>query len=437
MTKRRVIVVGGGPAGLMAAGEAAGGGAKVHLFEKMDRPALKLGITGKGRCNLTNMTPLPEFLEHFRPDGRVLRQAFARFFRSDLITFLNEQGVPTVRERGGRIFPASGQARDVVRALLHWVRAQGVAVHTLRPAKQLLIEGGRVAGLQVSRGRLSGEMSARTIASALESQHADAVIIATGGASYQATGSTGDGYRLAAHAGHTVVPVRPALISLVTAGDATSRCQGVALGNVRAKVLVDDHQTAAAFGEMLFTEYGLSGPIILSLSGSAVDALREGRRVSISIDLKPALDSSRLDARLLRDLDRHGSEPFWLLLRRLLPRRLIAPCIDLVGIPAGKPGHQISAPERRRLGIWLKDFRFNVIGHRPFDEAVITAGGVAMDEIDPRSMASRLLEGLYFAGEVLDIDADTGGYNLQAAFSTGWLAGRAAAQQTPYCQAFQ
>jgi predicted Rossmann fold flavoprotein len=218
------------------------------------------------------------------------------------------------------------------------------------------------------------------------------------------------------------------LISLVTAGDTASRCQGVALRNVRVRVWVDDREVATAFGEMLFTDYGLSGPVILAVSGRVVDALRAGHSVNISIDLKPALEGSRLDARLLRDLDKYGSEQFWVLLRRLLPKRLIAPCVDLVGIPASKPGHQISARERRRLRLWLKDFRFTVTGHRPFDEAVITAGGVDMREIDSRNMASRLVGGLYFAGEVLDIDADTGGYNLQAAFSTGWLAGRAAAR---------
>ena len=410
MTSRQVIVIGGGAAGLMAAGQAAELGAETLLLEKMDRPGRKLRIAGKGRCNLTNVAPVSEFITHFGPNGRFLRQAFAQFFNTDLVAFFEELGVRTVAERGGRVFPASGQAQDVVDALVWWIGKQGVTLRTRSPVERLLVEGGRVVGVQVS------------------SYPTDAVIVATGGASYPATGSTGDGYRLAESVGHTIVPIRPALVPLETAGDIAPRLQGLSLRNVTVRVWVNRQKQAEAFGEMLFTHFGLSGPIILSLSRQVVDALRLGQRVILSIDLKPALDERKLDARLLRDLDAHGKQQFRTLLKELLPRKLIPVCIDLTGIPPDKMAHQITSEERQRLRTWLKDFRLEVTGHRPFTEAIITAGGVDTREVDPRTMASRLVEGLYFAGEVLDVDADTGGYNLQAAFSTGWLAGRSAAR---------
>ena len=426
MTERRVIVIGGGVAGLMAAGQAAELGAETLLLEKMKRPGNKLRITGKGRCNLTNVTPLSEFIVHFGPNGRFLRQAFSRFFTPELVAFFEELGVRTVTERGGRVFPASGRAQDVVDALVRWVGERGVTLRTRSPVKQLLVEGGRVVGVRVSGNQVSSEKPGFSPAG--QAYRADGVIVATGGASYPATGSTGDGYRLAAAVGHSIVPLRPALVPLETAGDVAPRLQGLSLRHVTVRMWVNGKKRAEAFGEMLFTHFGLSGPIILSLSGRVVDALRQGQRVVLSIDLKPALDERKLDVRLLRDLDMHGKRQFRTLLEALLPRKLIPVCIDLTSISPYKVGHQITAQERRRLRTWLKDFRLEVTGYRPSTEAIITAGGVDTREIDPRTMASRLVEGLYFAGEVLDVDADTGGYNLQAAFSTGWLAGRAAAR---------
>ena len=398
---------------MMAAGQAAEVGAETLLLEKMDRPGRKLRIAGKGRCNLTNLAPLSEFVAHFGPNGRFLRQAFAQFSNSDLVAFFEKLGVRTVTERGGRVFPVSGQAQDVVDALVRWIRDQGATLRTRSPVERLLVEEGRVTGVQVSQGQV---------------YHADAAIVATGGASYPATGSTGDGYRLAASLGHTIVPIRPALVPLETAGDVAPRLQGLSLRNVTVRVWGNGQKQAEAFGEMLFTHFGVSGPIILSLSRQVVDALRLGQRVILAIDLKPALDEGKLDARLLRDLDAHGKQQFRTLLKGLLPRKLVPACIDLTGIPSDKRAHQITSEERQRLRTWLKDFRLEVTGHRPFAEAIITAGGVDTREVDPRTMASRLVEGLYFAGEVLDVDADTGGYNLQAAFSTGWVAGRSAAQ---------
>jgi predicted Rossmann fold flavoprotein len=280
------------------------------------------------------------------------------------------------------------------------------------PVEQLLVEERHVTGVRGGGGRVF---------------HGDAVVIVTGGASYPATGSTGDGYRLAESVGHTIVPIRPALVPLVTGGDIAPRLQGLSLRDVTVRVLAGGKKRGEAFGEMLFTHFGLSGPIILSLSRQVVDLLSRGECVVLSIDLKPALDERKLDARLQRDVVSHGKQQFRTLLKGLLPAKLIQVCIDLTGIPPEKRAHQLTAQERRRLRIWLKDFRVEVTGHRPIAEAIVTAGGVDTREIDPRTMASRLVEGLYFAGEVLDLDADTGGYNLQAAFSTGWVAGRSAA----------
>jgi predicted Rossmann fold flavoprotein len=426
MASRRIIVVGGGAAGLMAAGQAAQLGADTLLLEKMNRPARKLRITGKGRCNLTNVAPVSAFITHFGPNGRFLRQAFQQFFASDLIAFFEGLQVYTVTERGGRVFPASGQAQEVVDALIRWAGEQGVTLQIRSPVDRLIVEGKRVVGVHVSRDRVSKKK--RGLSSPEQDHYADAVIVAAGGASYPGTGSTGDGYRLARSVGHAIVPIRPALVPLETGGDIAPSLQGLSLRNVTVRVWIDGKRQAEMFGEMIFTHFGVSGPIILSLSKQIVDALRQGQQATLSIDLKPALDEHTLDARLLRDLEAHGKRQFRTLLKGLLPSKLVPVCADLTAISPHKVGHQITAQERRRLRTWLKDFRLEVTGYRPFEEAIITAGGVDTREVDPRTMASRLVEGLYFAGEVLDVDADTGGYNLQAAFSTGWLAGRSAAR---------
>jgi predicted Rossmann fold flavoprotein len=417
---RKVIVIGGGASGLLAAGQAAEQGAETLILEKMRRPGLKLRITGKGRCNLTNIAPLPDFIAHFGQAGRFLRNAFSRFFVSDLVEFFENLGVHTVTERGGRVFPESGEAHEIANALEKWANECGVAVRSQSSVKQLIVEKGRVVGVLVENATNQRGSSGRTY-------HADSVIIATGGASYPATGSTGDGYRLAESVGHTIVPIRPALVPLVTAGDIAARLQGLSLRNVNVRLMIDGKKRAEAFGEMIFTHFGVSGPVILTLSRQVVDALQVKQRVVISIDHKPALDNRKLDARLLRDLDAHGRKKFRALLKGLLPSKLIPVCADLSGIPLDTMLHQITAQQRKTLRLWLKDFRQEVTGHRPFSEAIITAGGVDTREVDPSTMASRIVKGLYFAGEVLDLDADTGGYNLQAAFSTGWVAGRAAA----------
>ena len=428
MSNPRVIVIGGGPAGLIAAGQAAKLGAETLLLEKMDRPGRKLRITGKGRCNLTNIAPLSQFIEHFRPNGRFLRQAFSQFLTSELLAFFEELGVPTVTERGGRVFPASGRAQDVVDALVNWIAECGVKVRNRSKVERLNVEGEKVTGVKVYKAASRMRKASAIRPSCGQIYHADAVIVATGGASYPETGSTGDGYQLAELAGHSIVQIRPALVPLETRGDIAQRLQGLSLRNVKVQVRVDGKKRGQGFGEMIFTHFGVSGPVVLSLSRQVVDALRLGQKVELSIDLKPALDHGKLDARLLRELDAHGKQHFRTLLKELLPRKLIPVCMDLVDIFPGKVGHQITTRERKRLRIWLKDFRLQVNAYRPFKEAVVTAGGVNTREVEPRTMASRIVENLYFAGEVLDVDADTGGYNLQAAFSTGWVAGRSAAQ---------
>jgi predicted Rossmann fold flavoprotein len=414
MKKRKIIVIGGGPAGLMAAGQAAEAGAETLLLEKMKKTGLKLCITGKGRCNITNIAEISDFISHFGKTGPFLRQAFARFFNTDLMEFLNELGLELVTERGGRVFPASGKATDVREVLLQWNKRSGVKIKNSAPVDKILTQDKRITGV-VSQGKKIT---------------CDAVIIATGGASYPVTGSTGDGYRLCESAAHTVIPVRQALVPLVTSGGVAKKMTGLNLRNVNVRMFINGKKKKEEFGEVVFTEFGLTGPTILTLSGEAVDNLRSGQKVTFSIDLKPALDEKKLDARLQRDIASRGKEQINSLLRGLVAREMVPVCLDLIGIPADHPVCKISAQERKRLRTWLKDFRFEVVAYRPFTEAIITAGGMDTREIDPRTMESRKVKGLFIAGELLDIQADTGGYNLQAAFSTGWLAGRSAAQPT-------
>jgi predicted Rossmann fold flavoprotein len=411
MKPRRIIVIGGGAAGMMAAGHAAAAGAQVLLLEKMNRPGRKLAITGKGRCNLTNIAGIKEFIDHFGPNGRFLRQAFAAFFAPELMAFLEQQGLELVSERGGRVFPAGGKATEVVKAFQRWLRRCGVQIKTSAPVELLLTTKGKISGVLADN----------------ETLDCDAVILATGGASYAATGSSGDGYRLAASIGHTIVPIRPALVPLEIGGGLTAPMDGLDLRNVNVRLLKSGKRCRQEFGEMIFTEFGVTGPVILTLSGEVVDGLRSGAGMALSIDLKPALDEQKLEARLLRDLESRNKEKMSSVLRGLLPREMIPVCLKLNDIPDDRLAGQLTAKERKRLKTWLKDFRLPISGHRPFSEAIITAGGVNLKEVDPRTMESRKARGLYLAGEILDIQGDTGGYNLQAAFSMGWLAGRAAA----------
>jgi predicted Rossmann fold flavoprotein len=416
----QVVVVGGGAAGLMAAGQVAAAGAPALLLERTPRLANKLRITGKGRCNLTNTASLDSFLAHFSSangesgNHLFLRNAFARFFVADLVAFFEELGVAIEVERGGRVFPAAGEVpggRRVAEALVRFARGQGARIRLRARVARLLVADDRLQGVVLE----SGEQIA-----------AEAAILATGGASYPGTGSSGDGYRLAEEIGHRIVPIRPALVPLVIGGTEPKAMMGLSLRNVGVSLLLDGKEVTRDFGEMLFTHYGVSGPIILTLSGLAVQRLGRGR-LEMSINLKPALNPEKLDARLQRDFDRYSRRSYRNILKGLLPKKMIDVVVARTGVSPDKPGHQITAEERGRLRELLHDFRLPVVGHRPLEEAIVTAGGVDTREIDPRSMASRLVQGLYFAGEVLNVQADTGGYNLQAAFSTGYVAGRAAA----------
>jgi len=409
--QQQVVVVGGGTSGMMAAGRAAECGADVLLLEKTPRLGNKLRLTGKGRCNLTNEVELPQFITHFGETGRFLYGAFSRFFVQDLRGFFDQRGVPTVVERGGRVFPASNDARQVAAALEGYLVVNGVQIRRRCPVEHLLAEGGRVLGVEVRSGAIRSA----------------AVILATGGASYPRTGSSGDGYRLAAEVGHHIVPIRPALVPLATKEQWVRALQGLSLRNVQVTLLLNEAEIGRGLGEMLFTHFGVSGPIVLTLSKRAVDALAKGQ-VCMSINLKPALSFEELDQRLQRELDAHGRRQLRNTLAELLPDRMIDVFVTLLGIPADKRGHQITAVERKRITALLQDLRVTITGSRPIAEAIITAGGINTTEIDPRTMESKLIKGLFFCGEVIDVDADTGGYNLQAAFSTGYLAGESAAR---------
>lgn len=407
-----IIIAGGGAAGLMAAGQAAEAGCSVLILEKMKQPGRKISISGKGRCNLTNTADLTDFLNHFSKSGKFLRQSFHHFFSHDLIDFLEGHHLPVVTERGGRVFPASGNAREVVQVLQQWLEDCGGIVRTSCPVERIVVDRSSITGV-VAKGKKIP---------------CNQLIITTGGASYPATGSTGDGYALAEQAGHSIVPIQPALVPLVTKGSIAGRMAGLQLRNINLRCYINGRKKRELFGELQFMPYGLSGPVVLTMSSQVVAALDKGEEVVLAIDLKPALDEQKLDARLQRDFTSRHKEPLESVLRGLLPREMVKVALELNELPPDRQAGTVRAAERKRLRSWLKNFRFQVSSHRPIKEAIVTSGGVDTREVDPRTMESKLTRGLYFAGEVLDLQADTGGYNLQAAFSTGWLAGRSAAE---------
>jgi len=392
----------------MAAGVAAKSGARTLLLEKMMRPGRKLRITGKGRCNITNIAEQSDFIEHFGKTGNSLRQAFAQYFSNDIMQHLESLGVKLVTERGGRVFTASGKAQDVVDAMVGWITKQGCKNHCGIAVDELMIDNGKICGVKCGEHTFM----------------AKSVILTTGGASYPATGSTGDGYKLAATVGHTIIPTRPALVPLETEERIVRDLAGLALRNIRMRVFTDSKQTDEQFGELSFETYGVTGPVILTASGAIVDALQAKHKVVLALDLKPGLSEEKLDARLLRDLEKRGKEPMSSLLRGLMPKQLVRPCLRGCKIQGHRIGSSIRENDRKRLLKWLKDFRLTISGSRPLKEAIVTAGGVDMREINPKTMESKLIENLFIAGELLDVHADTGGYNLQAAFSTGWIAGK-------------
>ena len=408
-----VLVIGAGAAGLLAGGRAAECGGKVLILEKMRQPGQKLLITGKGRCNITNNAPVSEFIKHVYPNGKFLRNTFSQFFSKDIIELLQKYGTEATLERGGRYFPTSNKSADVLNALLKWVSELDVEIRCGEKVEKIVTEDNQVRGV-ISNGKFI---------------QANRVILAAGGKSYPGTGSTGDGYELAKQAGHSVVPARPALVSLETEGDVAQKLQGLNLKNAKAVVWVNGKKAGEDFGEMLFTHFGLSGPIILTLSRIVVDELQKKNNVEITIDLKPALDEQKLDNRLIRDLNEHGKKKLGNIFRNWLPSSMIPVFIELLELDVEKEYHQVSAAERKKIRYLLKNLRFKMTGHRSFKEAIITAGGIPTKEIYPKTMESKLTKGLYFAGEVIDMDAETGGYNLQIAWSTGWTAGESCMQK--------
>ncbi len=419
----RMIVIGAGAAGLMAAGRAAELGAGVLLLEKTQEAGKKILVSGKERCNVTNAAPMETFLKHYGENWQFLRNAYYRFFRDELLALLARYGVKTQVERGGRIFPTSGRAEDVRDALLRYATEHGARVRYETPVAEITAEGGAVRGVRTRGGR---------------DVLADAVILATGGASWPGTGSTGDGYRMAQAVGHTIVPLRPALVPLTVRSTARAKAlQGVSLRNVRCTLLTRDESGTARpidppypvppTGEMIFTHFGVSGPLVLTLSLAAVDALRAGQRVWLSIDLKPGMTAEQVRQRLQREFEAQSKKHLHNLLHGWVPNALAEVLVAVSGLAPARPVHTIRAEEREVLVQLFKDFRWEITGSLPLASGMVTAGGVALDEVNPRSFASKVVDGLYIVGETLDIAADTGGYNLQAAFSSGHLAGEAAA----------
>ena len=399
-----VIVVGGGAAGLMAAGAAASRGLSVGLFDKNQQLGRKVRITGKGRCNVTNNCSVEEVVASCPRGGKFLYGALSAFSPQDTMAFFEGQGVPLKTERGRRVFPVSDNAHQIADALARWA---GEAQVIRQAVTEVLTEDGRAVGVKTAQG----------------AYHAQGVILCCGGASYPGTGSNGDGYKLASQLGHTIVKPTPSLVPLVERGDWCSRLMGLSLRNCGVKVTQQGKKKPVYedFGEMLFTHFGLSGPTILSASAH-LHPMEPGK-YTVHIDLKPALSPQQLDQRLLRDLEGHKNKFFANSLEELLPQKLIPVVVERSGIPGETRCNSVTKEQRRALLELLKDFSLEVEGFRPIAEAIVTSGGVSLKEIDPRTMESKRVPGLYFAGELMDADAYTGGYNLQIAFATGRLAG--------------
>jgi predicted Rossmann fold flavoprotein len=399
-----VIVVGGGAAGLMAAGAAASRGLSVGLFDKNQQLGRKVRITGKGRCNVTNNCSVEEVVASCPRGGKFLYGALSAFSPQDTMAFFEGQGVPLKTERGRRVFPVSDNAHQIADALARWA---GKAQVIRQAVTEVLTEGGRAVGVKTAQG----------------AYHAQGVILCCGGASYPGTGSNGDGYKLASQLGHTIVKPTPSLVPLVERGDWCSQLMGLSLRNCGVKVTQQGKKKPVYedFGELLFTHFGLSGPTILSASAH-LHPMEPGK-YTVHIDLKPALSPQQLDQRLLRDLEGHKNKFFANSLEELLPQKLIPVVVERSGIPGETRCNSVTKEQRRALLGLLKDFSLEVEGFRPIAEAIVTSGGVSLKEIDPRTMESKRVPGLYFAGELMDADAYTGGYNLQIAFATGRLAG--------------
>lgn len=403
----RVVVIGGGPAGLMAASQAALYGNSVTLLEKNPRTGRKLVITGKGRCNITNACDNDTFISNVISNPRFLYSAINGFDTSDTVSFFNSLGLETKVERGNRVFPSSDRAMDVADTLLNFARNAGVKIVCGCQADSLVIKDSLISGVKDVNGKV---------------YTADAVIIATGGKSYPLTGSTGDGYRLAKSVGHTITEIVPSLVPLTIKGDECKQMQGLSLRNISVSVTSDGKKVFEDFGELVFAHYGVSGPVILSASSHLKNISQSNYK--LVIDLKPALDAETLDKRIIRDFEKFNLKEVGNSLSELLPSKLIPVVLKRWGIDKTTRCNSITKEQRRALTDILKNLDFEITGTRAIDEAIITRGGVKVSEVNPKTMESKLINGLYFCGEVLDVDAYTGGFNLQIAFSTGYLAGQ-------------
>ena len=403
-----VIVIGAGPAGMMAAIKAAENGASVLVLEKMKQPGKKMLITGKGRCNITNTAEIPELIKNIPGNGKFLNSCIRAFDNEDVQYFFNGLEVPTKVERGGRVFPVSDRAADVVQAMVLRLYELGVKVRTGERVAEILVEDSKAIGVKTEAGEVySGQ----------------AVILATGGTSYPGTGSTGDGFAMARQIGHEIKLPLPSLVPLEVEEEGVLELQGLSLRNVRVYLMAEENKVADMFGEMLFTHFGVSGPVILSLSRQAAQLLAAGNFVELLIDLKPALSFEQLDARIVRDFEKYQRKEMKNALKDLLPGRLIAPVLDGAYIEPDRMVNSITKEERHRLANTLKGLIVTVTRTRPIAEAIVTAGGISVKEINPKTMESKIVKNLYLAGEVVDVDGFTGGYNLQAAFSMGAAAG--------------
>ncbi len=413
----KTIVIGGGPAGMLAGISAAENGNKVIILEKMEKTGKKLLITGKGRCNITNNGDLDEFMKNIPENSKFLFSSFNQYSNKDIISLLNSEGVSTKVERGGRVFPVSDKSIDVLEALKRKLKKLDVEIKTNFEVTKILTENGIAKGIEGKNK---------------EQLFADKVILATGGMSYPVTGSTGDGYKMAKELGHTVTEIKPSLVPLISTGKSKELCQemqGLSLKNIAIKIKCEDKEIYNDFGEMLFTHFGVSGPVILSASAVLVrykniTKLMQENKVKLVIDLKPALDNQKLDHRILRDFEELKNKEFKNSLEKLLPRKMINTFIKLTEIDPEKRVNVITKEERKTIVNTLKNFEITLNGFGSIDEAIITKGGIGLKEINPKTMESKIIKGLYFAGEIMDLDAFTGGFNLQIAWSTGYSAGK-------------
>lgn len=418
----KVAVIGGGPAGMMAAISASKKGNEVYLIEKNGRLGKKLLITGKGRCNITSSLDIKDFIQNIPGNGKFLYSAFDNYTNNDIINFLKEHGVGVKEERGNRIFPVSNKSMDVLNAFEKELKKKNVKIKLNTRVVGIDTENGRVESLTYENE--NGQLKKLT---------ADKIILATGGKTYSSTGSTGDGYEIAQKLGHTVTKIRPSLVPLTATGKSLNICkdlQGLSLKNVGIK-LIDSTKNKVIyedFGEMLFTHFGVSGPTILSASAHLlryknIDELLKNNKINLVIDFKPALQIEKLDARIQRDFAEEKNKEYKNSLNNLLPQKLINTIVELSQINPNKQVNEVTREERINLAKLLKNFTITISGFRPIEEGIVTSGGISIKEINPKTMESKIVEGLYFAGEVIDVDAYTGGFNLQIAYSTGYTAG--------------